>query len=79
MNVRERDRQFLSALSGLCQPTQAQVGAVAEAIGCPEWTGCCDAVDHPRRPHDCYCAKAAADVLKLSGQSNDSAAGNTEA
>lgn len=66
MNVQQRNTNFLALTASLLRPSVAQVKAVATEIGCPAWTGeCCDSVDHPRSPTECYCAKAASAVLKL--------------
>jgi hypothetical protein len=62
MNAPHPANSVFRALTRLAVPTQIkQVHAVAEAIGCPEWTtpeGC-------NRKGECFCATAAARVVEI--------------
>ncbi len=61
MNVQTRNAQFLGFIRSLQPASRPQVQAVAEAIGCPEWTepaGC-------ERTDECFCAQAAQRVAEL--------------
>ena len=61
------DNNLFRAIKALAVPTEIQqVHAVADAIGCPEWTtpeGC----DRKNRngSAECFCATAAARVLEI--------------
>jgi hypothetical protein len=53
------DNQIFHALKRLAPTNIKQVEAVAQEIGCQEWTGECN------RRDQCFCANAAARVVEI--------------